>query len=128
MASKLPACPNFRTLLAAGALHDHPHEDGFEAPGLPELPLGRLDREASRALLAERAPGLPPGLADRVLAEADGNPLALLELPAALSESSRVLVALAASLELPAPLPLPRRLQQSYYRQVAVLPAPTRTL
>ena len=24
-------------------------EDGFEAPGLPELPLGRLGREASRA-------------------------------------------------------------------------------
>jgi DNA-binding CsgD family transcriptional regulator len=102
-------------------------EDGFDAPGLPELPLGRLGREASRALLAERAPGLPPALADRVLAEADGNPLALLELPAALSESSRIPVALAASLELPAPLPLPRRLQQSYYRQVAALPAPTRT-
>jgi DNA-binding CsgD family transcriptional regulator len=102
-------------------------EDGFDAPGLPELPLGRLGREASRALLAERAPGLPPALADRVLAEADGNPLALLELPAALSEGSRAPVALAASLELPAPLPLPRRLQQSYYRQVAALPAPTRT-
>jgi DNA-binding CsgD family transcriptional regulator len=102
-------------------------EDGFEAPGLPELTLGRLGREASRALLAERAPGLPPALADRVLAEADGNPLALLELPAALSGSSKVPVALAASLELPAPLPLPRRLQQSYYRQVAALPAPTRT-
>ena len=102
-------------------------EDGFDAHGLPELPLGRLGREASRALLAERAPGLPPALADRVLAEADGNPLALLELPAALSGSSGVPVALAASLELPAPLPLPRRLQQSYYRQVAALPAPTRT-
>jgi DNA-binding CsgD family transcriptional regulator len=102
-------------------------EDGFETPGLPELTLGRLDREASRALLAECAPGLPPALADRVLAEADGNPLALLELPAALSGSSKVPVALAASLELPGPLPLPRRLQQSYYRQVAALPAPTRT-
>jgi hypothetical protein len=65
-------------------------EDGFEAPGVPELSLGRLSREASRALLAERAPGLPPGLADRVLAEADGNPLALIELPAALAEDSRV--------------------------------------
>jgi DNA-binding CsgD family transcriptional regulator len=62
-----------------------------------------------------------------VLAQADGNPLALLELPAALSESSGVPVALAASPELPAPLPLPRRLQQSYYRQVAALPGPTRT-
>src|SRR5437667_349337 len=28
-------------------------EDGFDAPGLPELPLSRLGREASRALLAE---------------------------------------------------------------------------
>jgi hypothetical protein len=102
-------------------------EDGFEAPGVPELSLGRLSREASRALLAERAPGLPPRLADRVLAEADGNPLALIELPAALAEDSRVPVALAASLEHPAPLPLPRRLQQSYYSQVAALPAPTRT-
>ena len=102
-------------------------EDGFDAPGLPELPLGRLGRDASRALLAEHAPGLPPGLADRVLAEADGNPLALLELPAALSEASGGPVALAASLELPAPLPLPRRLQQTYYRQVAALPAPART-
>jgi DNA-binding CsgD family transcriptional regulator len=95
-------------------------DDGFDAPGLPELSLGRLGRDASRALLAERAPGLPPVLADRVLAEADGNPLALLELPAALS-------GLAAPLELPVPLPLPRRLQQSYYRQVAALPASART-
>ena len=102
-------------------------EDGFDAPGLPELSLGRLGRDASRALLAERAPGLPPGLADRVLAEADGNPLALLELPAALSGASGVPVALTASLELPAPLPLPRRLQQTYYRQVAALPASART-
>jgi len=105
-------------------------EDGFDAPGLPELPLGRLGRDTSRALLAERAPGLSPGLADRVLAEADGNPLALLELPVALSEAPGALggpVALAASLDLPAPLPLSRRLQQTYYRQVAALPAPTRT-
>jgi AAA ATPase domain len=110
-------------------------EDGFEAPGLAELPLGRLDRDASRALLAERAPGLPPVLADRVLAEAAGNPLALLELPAALAErpvapaDSPVAAAglAAASLEDPAPLPLPRRLQEAYYRQAAGLPAAART-
>jgi DNA-binding CsgD family transcriptional regulator len=99
-------------------------EDGFEAPGLPELPLGRLDRNASRALLAERAPGLPPVLADRVLAEAAGNPLALLELPAALAERP---MAPAASRQDPAPLPLPGRLQQAYYRQAAGLPAASRT-
>ena len=112
-------------------------EDGFEAPGLPELPLGRLDRDASRALLAEHAPGLPAVLADRVLAEAAGNPLALLELPAAVAELPAALAGLpaaladspvpaaglAAALEHPAPLPLTRRLQQSYYRQAAGLPA-----
>jgi DNA-binding CsgD family transcriptional regulator len=109
-------------------------EDGFDASGLPELTLGRLGRDASRALLAERVPGLPPGVADRVLAEAAGNPLALLELPAALDElpagpgDSRVSPAgLAASPQFPAPLPLPRRIQQSYYRQVAGLPAAART-
>jgi len=102
-------------------------EDGFDAPGLPELSLGRLDRDASRALLAEHAPGLPPGMAGRVLAEAAGNPLALLELPVALADSPVSLAELAAPLELSAPLPLPRRIQQSYYRQVVGLPAAART-
>jgi hypothetical protein len=96
-------------------------EDGFDASGLAELPLGRLDRDASRALLAERTPGLPPGIADRVLAEAAGNPLALLELPAALAGVPAPLA------DIPLPLPLPRRIQQTYYRQVAVLPAAART-
>jgi DNA-binding CsgD family transcriptional regulator len=95
-------------------------EDGFHAPRLAELPLGRLDGDAARALLAERASGLPSGLADRVLAEADGNPLALIELPSALTDSPAALT------DSPVPLPLPRRIQQSYYRQVADLPAPTR--
>jgi DNA-binding CsgD family transcriptional regulator len=95
-------------------------EDGFHAARLAELTLGRLDGDASRALLAERASGLPSRLADRVLAEAAGNPLALIELPAALTDSPVPLTGF------PAPLPLPRRIQQSYYRQVAGLPAPTR--
>src|SRR6266568_969550 len=102
-------------------------EDGFDAPGLAELPLGRLDHDAARALLAERAPVLPPGIAGRVLAEAAGNPLALIELPAALADAPAYPAGLAAPLELSAPLPLRRRIQQSYYRQVAGLPPATRT-
>jgi DNA-binding CsgD family transcriptional regulator len=102
-------------------------EDGFAAPGLAELPLGRLDRDASRSLLAERVPGLPPGMAGRVLAEAAGNPLALLELPVALADSPVSPAELAEPPELSAPPPLPRRIQQSYYRQVAGLPPAART-
>ena len=60
-------------------------------------------------------------------AEAAGNPLALLELPAALAGLPAPATGLTAPLEIPAPLPLPRRIQQSYYRQVAGLPATART-
>jgi hypothetical protein len=48
-------------------------DGGFSAPGLAELRLGGLDRDASRALLGEHSPGLPPAVADRVLAEAAGK-------------------------------------------------------
>ncbi|GAA4959175.1 DNA-binding CsgD family transcriptional regulator [Nonomuraea thailandensis] len=55
------------------------------AGGLPELHLGNLDPEAARQLLAEHAGTLPPAVREQVVAEAQGNPLALLELPRMLS-------------------------------------------
>ncbi|MFJ4794987.1 ATP-binding protein [Kitasatospora purpeofusca] len=58
--------------------------------GLPELRLDALDREAVAALLAEHVGAdLPPHVRERVAAEARGNPLALIELPRALSEEQR---------------------------------------
>jgi len=51
--------------------------------GLPELHLDGLDEESSRALLELIAPDLPSDLKGRILDEAAGNPLALIELPAA---------------------------------------------
>jgi DNA-binding CsgD family transcriptional regulator len=91
-------------------------EDPLAVPGLAELHVGGLDPGAARALLAEQAPDLPADVAERVLAEAAGNPLALRELPgAALGRPAT------------APMPLPRRIQQAYDRRVAGLPAPTRT-
>ncbi|MFB8199933.1 helix-turn-helix transcriptional regulator [Kitasatospora purpeofusca] len=58
--------------------------------GLPELRLDALDREAVAALLADHAGAdLPPHVRERVAAEARGNPLALIELPRALSEEQR---------------------------------------
>jgi len=61
--------------------------DGLASPfghaGLPELVLAGLAEPAAEALLDARAPGLDPALRDRLLAEAAGNPLALVELPKA---------------------------------------------
>src|SRR5262249_14937740 len=62
---------------------------GFEAQGLASLWLGGLDHEAATELLTAHAGVLAPGVRDRVMQEAAGNPLALIELPAMLSVQQR---------------------------------------
>src|SRR6516165_4860300 len=60
--------------------------DGYESPsesGLPVLRLEALPAPAAAALLDARAPGLPEDVRTRLLDEAAGNPLALVELPIA---------------------------------------------
>lgn len=64
-------------------------EDRFNPRGLPELRLGRLDDSAARMLLAEHAADLPSAVRDRLLAEAAGNPLALIEMPRMLPPGQR---------------------------------------
>jgi DNA-binding CsgD family transcriptional regulator len=81
--------------------------DGFAAPGVPELALGRLDPSAAVALLAEHAADLDAGARYRVLAEAVGNPLALIELPAAAASGRGA---------------LPDRLREAFQAQVQTLP------
>lgn len=54
----------------------------FPGPALPELRLTTLGEADAARLVDERAAGLPPGTRSRVLAEAEGNPLALIELAA----------------------------------------------
>jgi hypothetical protein len=88
--------------------------------GVPELHLDGLDEASSRALLELTAPDLPDDLKARVLSEAAGNPLALIELPAS-----------AASLGGAAPadaLPLPTRLEQTFAARLAGLDPDTRRL
>ena len=59
-----------------------------ELAGLPELSVEGLDNAAARMLLASVIPGrLDERVADQLVAEARGNPLALLELPRELSPS-----------------------------------------
>ena len=58
----------------------------FEAAGLAELTLAGLAEQPAATVLAGRARRAPPGVRDRLLAEAEGNPLALLELAGGLSK------------------------------------------
>ena len=92
----------------------------FEARGLPELTVRGVDGVAATAILAEHALHAAPSVAERLLAEAQGNPLALIELPAALSEAQ-----LAGAERLPETIPLTPRLQQVFGEQIARLPEPT---
>ena len=59
------------------------HHAAFPASGLRVLRLGGLDAASAAALLADHAGGLAPAVRSRILAEARGNPLGLIELPAA---------------------------------------------
>ena len=94
-------------------------EEGyFERSGLPELEVGPLDRGTSTLLISARFPSLAPRVRERVLTEAEGNPLALLELPTGL-EASR---------EPPAVLSLGRRLEGLFAARVEALPGATRRL
>jgi DNA-binding CsgD family transcriptional regulator len=90
---------------------------------VPRHEVAPLDDEASASLVAARFPDLAPAVRQRIVAEAQGNPLALLELPAALSGPQR-----AALVPLPAVMPLSRRLRPLFAPQVSELPASTRYL
>jgi DNA-binding CsgD family transcriptional regulator len=91
--------------------------------GLDRLPLGGLDERAARGLLKARFPDLAPAVVHRLVDEAEGNPLALLELPAALSGSVRE-----GESVLPRLLPLTERLERAFAARLAALPAATRVL
>jgi DNA-binding CsgD family transcriptional regulator len=101
--------------------------DGYETPfddaGLPELRLQGLDPTAAGALLDAHAPGLEPLLRERILLEAAGNPLALVELPVGLPLDELGNGALFSS-----PLPLTERLELAFATQASELPPATRTL
>jgi DNA-binding CsgD family transcriptional regulator len=97
--------------------------DGLPLAGLPELAVARLDDASARALLDATLPGpLDELVRERILAEADGNPLALLELPRGLTP------AVAGGFGLPGPMPLTSRIEHGFVRQLEPLPADTRRL
>jgi hypothetical protein len=86
-----------------------------DVPGYEVQPLGP---DASARLAAARFPGLAPSVRRRIVAEARGNPLVLLELPSGLSERQRSALA-----PLPVVLPLSGRLRALVSSRVSALPA-----
>jgi DNA-binding CsgD family transcriptional regulator len=88
---------------------------------LPELAVGPLAEAAAARLLDLTAPNLAQLLRDRVLAEAMGNPLAVVEFGLAAARYGEAAL-------LPSWLPLSTRVEQGFVAMVAELPELTRAL
>ncbi len=87
----------------------------------PSLTLPPLTPSEARSVLAATSPGLAPQVVERVVQEAVGNPLALAELPASLTEEQAQGTA-----DLPPELTLSHRLAAPFRDRVAEVDAPTR--
>jgi len=99
--------------------------DGYDAMvgdlGLDEVQLTGLDRASAVELLDGRSARLPPPVRERLLSEAAGNPLALIELPSLVTtESIRH--------DEWASLPISARLEQAFASRLRDMPAGTTEL
>ncbi|MCV7172186.1 AAA family ATPase [Mycobacterium manitobense] len=103
------------------AVRDPCESGGNRFDGLPEMRLDGLRDADAQVLLtmAGRAPR-DHGIRDRIVAEARGNPLALLELPSSLRS--------AGGFERPDVLSVPRRIEDNFQRRSSSLPAETQQL
>jgi hypothetical protein len=96
-----------------------------EFEGLPELLVSGLDEGDASELLHSAIPGrLDERVSERIVTEARGNPLALLELPRGLTSAE-----LAGGYGFPqGGMPLANRIEQSFLRQLESVPGDTRRL
>jgi DNA-binding CsgD family transcriptional regulator len=95
-----------------------------DTAGLPDLVVERLGETDARALLDAALTGpLDARVRDRILAETQGNPLALLELPRGLTPQE-----LAGGFGLPSAMRLSGGIEENFRRRVGVLPDQTRRL
>ena len=93
-------------------------DDARELAGLPELIIDGLSEHDARALLASAvAAPLDPRVRDRIIAEARGNPLALLHLPHSLSPDE-----LAGGFWLPGKRPPTNYVENTFYQRFLSLP------
>ncbi|WP_372496792.1 AAA family ATPase [Streptomyces shenzhenensis] len=105
-------------LLAAVRAEDQGRLAGWEATRVEVEP---LDEEAARLLLADHHPRLAPGVRSEVARVAEGCPLALIDLPRALTEAQR-----AGTAALPDPLPAGPGLDAAWGARFTALPPATR--
>ncbi len=97
---------------------------GQDVAGLPELVVAGLAEGDARRLLDSVLTGpLDAGVRDQIIADTNGNPLALLELPRGLTPAQ-----LAGGFGLSSAAPLDGRIEESFARQLEALPAQTRQL
>jgi len=97
---------------------------GEDVAGLPELVVGGLPDDDARELLASVLTGpLDAQVRGQIIADTNGNPLALLELPRGLTPAQ-----LAGGFGLSGAVPLDGRIEESFARQLAALPAQTQRL
>src|SRR4029077_243979 len=114
--------PKAESVLVLFAERDQ--EKPSELAGLPELALQRLSDDDARELLALSSPGrFDERVRQRIIDEARGNPLALLELPRGVSSAS-----LAGGFAVADSFPLANRVQAPYRRRVDQLPDETQRL
>src|SRR5262249_53329766 len=94
----------------------------FATPGVPELEMRGLGEEDAAELLTSRLHSdVEPGVLNHLLAGAAGNPLALLELPAALSADQ-----LQGVEPILGPPPVRPAVEHAFRTRVAALPASSR--
>jgi DNA-binding CsgD family transcriptional regulator len=103
------------------AARDHERRT-FHAPSLPELHLTGLDAQAAQALLSEGV-SVAPQVRDLLVARTAGNPLALRELPASLTDDQ-----LAGRAALPDQLPVSADVERVFLERVRRQPPATQTL
>ena len=94
------------------------YESAARQSGVPQMTLAGLSPQAAADLLDDGFPDLKPDIRFRILSQAAGNPLALMELPRVgpgrLAFSSTL-------------MPLTRRLEQAFASRTLDLPAETRS-
>ena len=99
-------------------------EATFDPQGLPELVMTGLDRQSALALLEGHPVGALAGeVAERLVVETGGNPLALLELPGELSSDQ-----LQGISALPTQLHLTAHVERSFLDRCRRLPEPVQTM